>query len=120
MPSWRLFKNMFVFFNDTATTEIYTLSLHDALPILVKAGAFDSVGHRRRALVAVHEAVCEQYVEVKRNEAIGQDSLFGGLDEGEGDSWGGGWGVNATVPRISEWDKQTMLVHEIGRAACWE
>src|SRR5687768_18282843 len=26
---------MFFFFNDTATTEIYTLSLHDALPILV-------------------------------------------------------------------------------------
>src|SRR3712207_8301713 len=25
------------FFNDTATTEIYTLSLHDALPILMKA-----------------------------------------------------------------------------------
>ena len=24
----------FFFFNDTATTEIYTLSLHDALPIL--------------------------------------------------------------------------------------
>src|SRR6266496_4323091 len=27
------FKNLFFFFNDTATTEIYTLSLHDALPI---------------------------------------------------------------------------------------
>src|SRR3712207_7287543 len=27
---------MFFFFNDTATTEIYTLSLHDALPILLK------------------------------------------------------------------------------------
>src|SRR5438874_11080179 len=26
----------FFFFNDTATTEIYTLSLHDALPICVK------------------------------------------------------------------------------------
>src|SRR2546430_3541816 len=26
-------QNMFFFFNDTATTEIYTLSLHDALPI---------------------------------------------------------------------------------------
>src|SRR3712207_8275907 len=26
----------FFFFNDTATTEIYTLSLHDALPILVE------------------------------------------------------------------------------------
>src|SRR2546430_13159659 len=28
----------FFFFNDTATTEIYTLSLHDALPILRFAG----------------------------------------------------------------------------------
>src|SRR2546428_3511697 len=28
---------MFFFFNDTATTEIYTLSLHDALPISVVA-----------------------------------------------------------------------------------
>src|SRR3989442_10753737 len=30
--------HIFFFFNDTATTEIYTLSLHDALPILI-AGA---------------------------------------------------------------------------------
>src|SRR2546430_7344901 len=29
----------FFFFNDTATTEIYTLSLHDALPILVESPA---------------------------------------------------------------------------------
>src|SRR2546422_7725507 len=29
----------FFFFNDTATTEIYTLSLHDALPILYVADA---------------------------------------------------------------------------------
>src|SRR2546430_8387632 len=28
---------MFFFFNDTATTEIYTLSLHDALPISIAA-----------------------------------------------------------------------------------
>src|SRR2546421_8401938 len=28
----------FFFFNDTATTEIYTLSLHDALPIYDRAG----------------------------------------------------------------------------------
>src|SRR2546425_7780788 len=28
----------FFFFNDTATTEIYTLSLHDALPICVGGG----------------------------------------------------------------------------------
>src|SRR3989337_2972055 len=29
----RLHHSFFFFFNDTATTEIYTLSLHDALPI---------------------------------------------------------------------------------------
>src|SRR5205809_5264477 len=34
---------IFFFFNDTATTEIYTLSLHDALPI---SGGETSVGHR--------------------------------------------------------------------------
>src|SRR2546430_13042273 len=34
----------FFFFNDTATTEIYTLSLHDALPI-----SFGFAGRRRRA-----------------------------------------------------------------------
>src|SRR5256885_5892049 len=32
-----LFIFFFFFFNDTATTEIYTLSLHDALPIYMKA-----------------------------------------------------------------------------------
>src|SRR5258705_10161730 len=45
-PSWRSFIQpslpactsplcIFFFFNDTATTEIYTLSLHDALPISI-------------------------------------------------------------------------------------
>src|SRR3712207_7091212 len=33
---------MFFFFNDTATTEIYTLSLHDALPICDVAAALSS------------------------------------------------------------------------------
>src|SRR5258708_31401650 len=35
----------FFFFNDTATTEIYTLSLHDALPIFGK--------HRRGSILAL-------------------------------------------------------------------
>src|SRR3712207_8069107 len=30
--------NSFFFFNDPATTEIYTLSLHDALPISLRGG----------------------------------------------------------------------------------
>src|SRR2546422_10896915 len=40
---------LFFFFNDTATTEIYTLSLHDALPILPGcAGQRRAVPHARR------------------------------------------------------------------------
>src|SRR5438309_11621242 len=42
-----LFTILFFFFNDTATTEIYTLSLHDALPIYFRsaAGGEGSVNH---------------------------------------------------------------------------
>src|SRR3712207_9028444 len=41
--------NHFFFFNDTATTEIYTLSLHDALPICRSA-----LGRGHRCQRAVH------------------------------------------------------------------
>src|SRR2546430_13564785 len=37
----------FFFFNDTATTEIYTLSLHDALPICVGLGRADALPRHR-------------------------------------------------------------------------
>src|SRR2546422_365824 len=36
----------FFFFNDTATTEIYTLSLHDALPICARAARRGGSGAR--------------------------------------------------------------------------
>jgi DNA polymerase III subunit alpha len=78
---------------------------------LVKAGAFDSLGHRRRALVAIHESAVDQYVDIKRNEAIGQDSLFAGLDDSGGGA-GAGFGVSIAVPDIEDWDKQTLLGHE--------
>src|SRR2546422_5308631 len=39
----------FFFFNDTATTEIYTLSLHDALPIsFLREWSFEALETRRR------------------------------------------------------------------------
>src|SRR5256885_13079550 len=37
----------FFFFNDTATTEIYTLSLHDALPISLHSPRVGRLGGRR-------------------------------------------------------------------------
>src|SRR2546427_2686720 len=51
----------FFFFNDTATTEIYTLSLHDALPIWLRRTAHGRPGRQRlpfasRAWRAGHRA----------------------------------------------------------------
>src|ERR1039457_7636143 len=46
-PMSRLFHCItlfFFFFNDTATTEIYTLSLHDALPIYAKSEQLNMTG----------------------------------------------------------------------------
>ena len=48
---------------------------------LIKAGAFDSLGSTRRALMEIHEEAVEAAVSVKRNEANGQvgfdfDSLW--------------------------------------------
>src|SRR3712207_7879343 len=41
-----MYSLMFFFFNDTATTEIYTLSLHDALPISSACAATSPSGWR--------------------------------------------------------------------------
>ncbi len=78
---------------------------------LIKAGAFDELKHRRRALVAIHEVAVDQYIDLKRNEAIGQDSLFAGL-EGLDDGDSSGFGISVAVPEIDDWDKMTLLGHE--------
>ena len=43
-----LLQALFFFFNDTATTEIYTLSLHDALPISFSLEILSVDGHVKR------------------------------------------------------------------------
>src|SRR2546422_459786 len=55
----------FFFFNDTATTEIYTLSLHDALPILFVGQALLTV-RPRRSLVSSSFAREYPHVRVPR------------------------------------------------------
>src|SRR3712207_7162176 len=45
---WQLIFFFFFFFNDTATTEIYTLSLHDALPISSAGRARRRIAGQRR------------------------------------------------------------------------
>jgi DNA polymerase III subunit alpha len=55
-----------------------------AIDSLIKAGAFDSLGHTRRALVQVHEQAVDSVTGVKRQQAIGQDDLFGMVADTEG------------------------------------
>ncbi len=75
------------------------------LDSLIKAGAFDSLGHQRRALATIAEDAVDVYIDLKRNAAIGQDSLFGGLDDGI-------TGVAVTVPTMPEWEKTQLLAFE--------
>ncbi|WGX94643.1 DNA polymerase III subunit alpha [Nocardioides sp. L-11A] len=104
-------KDRFADFNDFLSKVPATVCNKRVIDSLIKAGAFDDMKHLRRALVAIHETAVDQYVDIKRNEAIGQDSLFAGLgdDDGGGD---GGFGVSVAVPDIDEWDKMTLLGHE--------
>src|SRR5438876_8668437 len=79
---------LFFFFNDTATTEIYTLSLHDALPISFDDSGKEALpGHQRAhvlrfagALVRSEEhtselqspvhLVCRLLLEKKKNNKV--------------------------------------------------
>ncbi|MGA8465732.1 MAG: DNA polymerase III subunit alpha, partial [Trebonia sp.] len=71
---------------------------------LVKAGAFDSFAHPRKGLVLIHEQAVDSVIDLKRNEAIGQDSLFGGDEEAEA-------AFEVAIPDL-EWDKKTRLNFE--------
>src|SRR5690625_4080961 len=74
--------------------------------LLIKAGAFDEMGHTRRSLVAVHEQAIDQSIGQKRKEAENQFDLFSdsSLDLGEA--------LEVSVPELPEWDKMDKLSFE--------
>jgi DNA polymerase-3 subunit alpha len=73
---------------------------------LIKAGAFDSLGHARRALLLVHEQAVESVIGVKRKEAEGQFDLFADLGGDDGP------GFSVQVPDVPDWDKKQRLQFE--------
>ena len=52
-----------------------------AVESLIKAGAFDGVGEPRKGLMLVHEQILDAVLERRRNEEMGQYSLFAGGEE---------------------------------------
>ncbi len=79
---------------------------------LIKAGAFDSLGHTRRGLVAVHSEIIDAAMGTKRAEAAGQFDLFASAS-GPADDEGpaSGLGLDIAIP-VQEWAKTTLLAAE--------
>ncbi|RKR87171.1 DNA polymerase III alpha subunit [Micromonospora pisi] len=77
---------------------------------LIKAGAFDSLGHTRKGLLAVHTDAIDSFLDVKKKEATGQYDLFGTAFESEASAVPG-ISVTPTIP-TTEWDKTDLLTFE--------
>jgi DNA polymerase-3 subunit alpha len=75
---------------------------------LIKAGAFDSLGHPRKGLHMVHVEAVDAIMDTKKAEAVGQFDLFGGGDDGE-DNAGGVFDVK--VPD-EHWESKHQLTLE--------
>jgi DNA polymerase-3 subunit alpha len=72
---------------------------------LIKAGAFDSLGHTRKGLMAVYLEAIDSVIETKRAEAIGQFDLFGGESATSVSN------VALDIPD-GEWEKAMLLSYE--------
>ncbi|MGW4438074.1 DNA polymerase III subunit alpha [Streptomyces sp. NPDC004596] len=81
-----------------------------AIESLIKAGAFDSLGHTRRGLSAAHEMAIDAVVPLKKAAAYGQDDLFAGLG-GDDSGAGGGVGLQVEIGE-EEWPRKQLLSTE--------
>jgi DNA polymerase-3 subunit alpha len=82
-----------------------------AIESLIKAGAFDSLGHSRRGLCAIHEDAIDAVVPVKKAASYGQDDLFAGLGGSEAEDAGTGFGLDFPVDE-QEWPRRQLLATE--------
>ncbi|MCZ2824847.1 MULTISPECIES: DNA polymerase III subunit alpha [unclassified Modestobacter] len=76
---------------------------------LAKAGAFDSMGHSRQGIAAIHANAVDQAMGVKRKEAEGQFDLFGSFGETAEDPFGSS--LDIAIP-TADWSKSEKLVFE--------
>jgi DNA polymerase-3 subunit alpha len=99
-------KGRFSDFDDFLDKVDATVCNKKTIESLIKAGAFDSLGHARRGLYEVHMERIDEVVELKRKEAYGQFDLFGSGDEGTERPV-----TRAPIPML-EWDKSVLLQFE--------
>src|SRR6185436_7884854 len=107
-------KGRFVSFEDFLRKAPAVVCNKRTIESLVKGGSFDSLQHTRQGLVRVHEAYVDALVDEKKQEAIGQDSLFAGFgDDADDGTAATGMSLLAMppIPTI-EWEKATLLAFE--------
>ncbi|WP_267877312.1 DNA polymerase III subunit alpha [Umezawaea beigongshangensis] len=79
---------------------------------LIKAGAFDSFGHGRRALLEVHEEAVDAVVGLKRQQARGQFDLFGTGEETGGEQDVSSSPLSHLRLDAEEWPRKQLLAFE--------
>ena len=79
-----------------------------AIESLIKAGAFDPLGHTRRGLLGVFEHIVTTTLGRRRERELGVMSLFGDVEESAGD---GAYDERVPVPE-QEFDKTSLLRNE--------
>ncbi|GAB2668126.1 DNA polymerase III subunit alpha [Saccharopolyspora gloriosae] len=77
---------------------------------LIKAGAFDSLGHTRMSLSQHHEAAVDAVIGLKRQEALGQFDLFGGGSDDEASEDSSPLAHLQFTPE--EWPRKQLLAYE--------
>ena len=105
-------KGRFASFRDFLSKCSAVVANKRTIESLIKAGAFDGLGEPRMGLLRIHEEYVDAVVSMKRAEAIGQDSLFGGLGLGEDDAAAGDGLMGLPPVPQTEWDKSALLAFE--------
>ena len=101
-------KGNYTSFSDFLAKVDGTVCNKKTIESLIKAGAFDSLGHSRKGLMSIYLEAIDSVMEEKRAQAIGQFDLFGGANEVSAN------GISTLALEVSdqEWDKALLLSYE--------
>jgi len=101
-------KGNYTSFSDFLAKVDGTVCNKKTIESLIKAGAFDSLGHSRKGLMSIYLEAIDSVLEEKRAQAIGQFDLFGGANEVSAN------GISTLALEVSdqEWDKALLLSYE--------
>ena len=101
-------KGKYTSFSDFLAKVDQTVCNKKTIESLIKAGAFDSLGHSRKGLMSIYLEAIDSVLEEKRAQAIGQFDLFGGANEISVN------GIASLALEVSdqEWEKALLLAYE--------